>query len=638
MASGFSEFGLDVALEQGVLNAGVQEPSAVQKEAIPHVLDGRDVLVRARTGSGKTLAYLIPILQRVLVTKAAEEEDGMGGGGVKALVLVPSRELCKQVTGVANTLTSECGSRISVVHVGTEDKATSARIQASLPDVLVGTPKRVAGLAPQLGLADSLLVVVVDEADLVLSYGYADDIQTLLGFFPRIVQTVLMSATLSDDVEKLQALLLKDPVVLRIGADADSAIDTPSLKQFYIYVDEQTKFLLLYTLLKLKIIRGKVLIFVNSIDKCYRTKLFLDQFSLKSAVLNSELPLNSRYSIVTQFGKGVFDYLIATDAAVDSKVVQDDVFIDSSDDDDEDDEVSESDSENDDDDYSGESDDDDDQEEEQRVTKKAKKLDAKAKARAKAEKARQRKKSQLDEDEIGVARGIDFKYVDTVINFDFPESIEAYVHRIGRTARGGASGSSLSMVKPSEKPLLTRLQAQTSESSAAASAAAAASGNGEEEEEAGEEGEGMEESKLGSATVDINISKYQFDVNRIRQFEYRVRDALSRISRRSIKDARLAEIRNEVLNSDKLKSHFEDNPTDLDALKHDIVLQPQQMKKSLQKVPAYLLSTTELRLLQKEADALASSRQKKVRKRKSNRNRNPLKRRRGRANNKRRKR
>lgn len=119
-----------------------------------------------------------------------------------------------------------------------------------------------------------------------------------------------MSATLSSDVTSLQNLVLKNPQILDL-ADQDS--HRSNLSQYYVCLSEEDKFLLVLVLLKLKLVRGKCLVFVNSIDRGFRLKMFLEQFGLRIALLNEELPANSRYHTVVEFNKGVYDYIIATD-------------------------------------------------------------------------------------------------------------------------------------------------------------------------------------------------------------------------------------------------------------------------------------------------------------------------------------
>lgn len=168
-----------------------------------------------------------------------------------------------------------------------------------------------------------LSFLVLDEADLILSYGHSfDDIKAILSGngsntgtypwrFPTFFQSFLMSATMTSEVAELKSLVLRNPEVLYVK---ESMNELSNLTQFSIKVpNEQDKFLLIYVIFRLKLIKGKGLVFVNSTDKSYQLKLFLEKFGIRSGVLNSELPFNSRYHAVEEFNKGIFDYLIATD-------------------------------------------------------------------------------------------------------------------------------------------------------------------------------------------------------------------------------------------------------------------------------------------------------------------------------------
>jgi ATP-dependent RNA helicase DDX56/DBP9 len=153
--------------------------------------------------------------------------------------------------------------------------------------------------------------LVIDEADLILSYGHSsDDIRALLSGangLPKVYQSFLMSATLTGEVEELKGVVLKNPVVLKLEED-DSELT--NLSQFMV----------------------KCLIFVNDTDRGYRVKLFLEKFGIKSGVLNAELPFNSRYHAVQEFNRGVFDYLIATDESGLEGHDRDDAEVDDDDD------------------------------------------------------------------------------------------------------------------------------------------------------------------------------------------------------------------------------------------------------------------------------------------------------------------
>lgn len=183
---------------------------------------------------------------------------------------------------------------------------------AEKPDIVVATPSKalIHLESNNMDLSKSLQNLVIDEADLVLSFGYEDDVRKILSYLPKIYQSFLMSATFTKEIEQLTALVLRKPAILALE---DTQEETDSLTQYVVKCSEFEKFLFTFVIVKLKLIKGKILLFVNDIDRCYKLKLFLEQFSVKACVLNSELPLNSRYHIVEEFNRGIYDYLIATD-------------------------------------------------------------------------------------------------------------------------------------------------------------------------------------------------------------------------------------------------------------------------------------------------------------------------------------
>jgi len=461
---------------------------------------------------------------------------------------VPTRELAEQVLGHLRGLVKYCESDVSVVNVADGVTAQLQRVLLSdRPDVVIGTPSKVLTLLQAKTLSLSNLdSLVIDEADLILSYGHDDDVRSIFSgnFLPKVYQSFLMSATMTEDVETLKGLALRSPVTLKLEEDEN---DSANLIQYVVRTTEPDKFLLTYIILKLKLIQGKCIIFVNDVDRCYRVKLFLEQFSIRSCVLNSELPLNSRYHVVQEFNKGVYDYIIATDEGGNEQ-----------DDEESGDPGTES--------QEGE---EESQCETDKVTgpsrRKRKQAPTPPPVNVKAGPPKKRRRVKPD-NEYGVARGVDFLDVACVLNFDLPTSAHAYTHRVGRTARAGRGGTALSFVLPLSE-------------------------FGKHKAVGGVPSTRHDEAvweRIARAQQG-HVREYIFDKKQVDAFRYRMEDALRAVTRYPIREARLKEIKQELLASDKLKAHFEDNPNDLEYLKHDEPLHPTRVQPHMKHVPKYLM-------------------------------------------------
>jgi len=516
----FHEMGLDDRVLKAVAKCGWSEPTAIQEKAIPLILEGRDVLARGRTGSGKTGAFTLPAIQKVLNLKSSSGATGVQA--VRVLIMAPTRELVKQIQQVVLELTSSCGRVVRSVDVSDRTKSLEDQrplLVGQVPDIVVGTPSRVLAHleAGNLELRSSLELLVMDEADLIVGFGYEADVKKVITHLPSTCQAVLTSATLNEDVSKLKGLVLHNPVTLKL--EEPSALPEESqLTQYRIYVEEQDKFVLVYALFKLKLVRGKSIIFVNSVDKCYRIKLYLEQFGIPVCVLNSELPNSTRCHIVSQFNKGIYEVIVASDEKFLDEGIEDS-------------------NEN-----SAES------------KKNSKKVD-KDKANSKRKK----------DTESGVSRGIDFQFVSNIINFDFPIDSDSYIHRVGRTARGNNKGTALSLVAAKEKDRADEVDQALS----------------------------GQEPTTGDATGGTSIFKpYKFRMEELDGFRYRAQDAWRSVTRVAIREARLKEIKQELLNSSKLQSHFADNPRDLQSLRHDKALHTVRHQAHLKSVPNYIVPQT----------------------------------------------
>ncbi|OWF41466.1 probable ATP-dependent RNA helicase DDX56 [Mizuhopecten yessoensis] len=487
---GFHEMGLDDRILKSVSELGWHKPTPIQEKAIPLALEGKDILARARTGSGKTAAFCIPVIQKILAAKTTSKEQC-----VKAIVLTPSKELCNQAFKNITSLTSSCSREVKCLDISPQmPLAAQKPMLAEKPDILVATPTRILAhiRAGNLCIKDSLELLIMDEADLLFSFGYENDIKGILGHLPKIYQAFLMSATLNDSVKALKKMVLHNAVILKL--EESQLPEAAQLTQYQIKCEEEDKFALIYVLLKLKLVQGKTILFVNSVNKCYKLKLFLEQFGISACVLNSELPVNSRCHVVTQFNDNLYDYIIASDETL----------------------------------------------------------------LAEPDPGKQKKVFKKDR-EYGVSRGIDFQNVSNVVNFDFPETVDAYIHRVGRTARGDNQGTALSFVSLKEMPLLEVVESSLSEA---------------------------------SASGETVFKPYSFKMEEVEGFRYRAKDAMRAVTKTAIKEARLKEIKQEVLASQKLKSHFQDNPRDLQILRHDKFLHTVKNQTHMRNVPDYLVPPT----------------------------------------------
>ena len=236
-------------------------PTVIQQKAIPAALEGKDILARAQTGSGKTASYIIPILIGILRSPMP--------WSFKALILVPTRELCKQVKTQFDELSRYC--HISTAHLGDDVSIASQRIAltANPPSVIIGTPARISSLS--LNFYESVSFLVIDESDQQLGLDHGPDIENIVSKLPSTRQSFLMSATLGDEIERLQSLVLNQPIRIDVSERSRASL----LSHFYLEVPNERKFEVLYALQQNRIIGRRILLFVNSTSNGYRLRLFL---------------------------------------------------------------------------------------------------------------------------------------------------------------------------------------------------------------------------------------------------------------------------------------------------------------------------------------------------------------------------
>ena len=303
---GFSTLGLSSTTLQAVNQAGYSQPTPVQSGVIPRAIAGIDVLGQAQTGTGKTASFVLPILE--LLTRSSGR-----GHGVRALVLVPTRELAVQVRDEFEKLAAGSKLRCVAVYGGKPIKSQIDKL-ARNPQVVVGTPGRVLDHMSRgtLVLSD-LELVTLDEADRMLDIGFRPDIEKILRRCPQSRQTLLLSATVPPPVAKLATRYMRDPEVLDFST---KEISVETIEQFYFTVDPSRKFALLEQLLEREQPR-QAIVFCRTkrgTDKINeRLQRRRKEKKTSVACIHGDLAQNVRDRVMRQFREGQIEVLVATD-------------------------------------------------------------------------------------------------------------------------------------------------------------------------------------------------------------------------------------------------------------------------------------------------------------------------------------
>jgi len=302
----FASLGLSAPLLRALVELGYEQPTPVQSAAIPAISRGRDLWASARTGSGKTAAFVLPILERLSSAPAH--------GAVQALILVPTRELAVQTGQAIARYGRHLPAPIeSCVVVGGVAIDHHVRALADGVQLLVATPGRLLDLLETNGLRLSTLeTLVLDEADRLLSLGFADQLAALLALLPSGCQRLLFSATFPPKVVTLAEQLLHDP--LRINLDAGAAPPADVIEQRVIEVDVGQRSALLRHLLALHA-WPQLLVFVASRLAADELALTLSRAGIRAWPLHGELGQDTRAQTLADFKAGRFQVLVATDLA-----------------------------------------------------------------------------------------------------------------------------------------------------------------------------------------------------------------------------------------------------------------------------------------------------------------------------------
>ncbi|MBC8175969.1 MAG: DEAD/DEAH box helicase [Deltaproteobacteria bacterium] len=352
----FKAFKLDPRVEAGVVAAGFVTPTPIQTKAIPSVMNGRDIMGLAQTGTGKTAVFALPILHRLMQGKR---------GHVRSLIIAPTRELAEQIHDAINSLGKETRMRSITVYGGVNINTQIQKLKRGA-EIVVACPGR---LLDHMGRGTIDLsrveVLVLDEADHMLDMGFLPDIRRILKHVPAQRQTLLFSATMSNEIHRLAKDILMDPITIKAGETAPA--DTVSHAHYPVAQHLKTAFLL-----KLlgHINSQSVLVFTRTKHRAKRLGEKLSKAGFRSTSLQGNLSQGRRQAALDGFRNGTFQVLVATDIA---------------------------------------------------------------------------------------ARGIDICQISHVINYDMPNTPDAYIHRIGRTGRADQYGDAFTLITRDDNQMVNAI-------------------------------------------------------------------------------------------------------------------------------------------------------------------------------------
>ena len=362
----FTDLGVVEPITSALAVAGITDAFPIQELCIPQALEGRDLIGQAKTGTGKTLGFGIPLLQRI-PTPGTPEYDALPDArqrAPKALVVVPTRELCVQVAKDLEQAGDQLGSRVLAVYGG---RAYEPQVEALAKgiDVVVGTPGRLIDLARQRYLDLSHVhVLVLDEADEMLDMGFLPDVERIVALLPATRQTMLFSATMPGQIIALARRYMSQPTHIRAINPEDDAATVEAVEQHVWRVHPMNKVEILARIMQADS-HGPSMVFCRTKRRAQAVADDLTERGFAAGAVHGDLGQGAREQALRAFRNGKVDILVATDVA---------------------------------------------------------------------------------------ARGIDVEGVTHVINYECPDDEKTYLHRVGRTARAGASGVAVTFVDWEDVP------------------------------------------------------------------------------------------------------------------------------------------------------------------------------------------
>lgn len=353
----FDQFKFDPWIADGIREAGYTQPTPIQAEAIPPILEGRDVMGLAQTGTGKTAAFLLPIMENLLKGDLGE---------IRALIIAPTRELADQIEGEFKTLGRHTDMRCTSIYGGVS-KGPQIRALESGVEIVVACPGRLLDHFREGDIDLSWVnVLVLDEADRMCDMGFLPDIRRILQAVPAERQTLFFSATMPGEIRMLADSILQDPVLVQIGHTAPAETVSHAIYPTTERLKADMLFAMLHPMGK-----ERVLVFCRTRSRAEQLAHDLKLRKHNVTALQGDMPQNKRKQALEGFRKGKYDICVATDIA---------------------------------------------------------------------------------------ARGLDISDISHVINFDIPENVDAYTHRIGRTGRAQQSGEAFTLATQADEQLITRIE------------------------------------------------------------------------------------------------------------------------------------------------------------------------------------
>ncbi len=302
----FSDYNIADEIKQQLSELGFNKPTDIQFKAIKHILDGEDVMAIAQTGTGKTAAFAIPTLDKIYRNKNKYKKSG-----IRCLVMVPTRELAKQIAKVYQDIGKKTNVKTFGLFGGVEQEQQIRTLDNGI-DILVTTPGRMFDLISQKAIVlDNVEFLVLDEADLMLDMGFAKDIQDVMRFIPNKRQTLFFSATISKKIKSLAYDVVKNAIRIQISPKNPVA---KTITHTILDVEMDDKRFFLENIIK-ENEEKKMVVFARTKVRVERIVAAMERVGISSEALHGGIDQKERFAILERFRTGENKLLITTDVA-----------------------------------------------------------------------------------------------------------------------------------------------------------------------------------------------------------------------------------------------------------------------------------------------------------------------------------